>query len=59
VEDLKKDKDQPLNPFFQIKDNQINFNEKVARKGDFMIKNGFKWIIELVETKISKENYLM
>ncbi len=59
MEDLKKDKDQPLNPFFQIKDNQINFNEKVARKGDFMIKNGFKWIIELVETKISKENYLM
>lgn len=59
MEDLKKDKDQLLNPFFQIKDNQINFNEKVARKGDFMIKNGFKWIIELVETKISKENYLM
>ena len=59
MEDLKKDKDQPLNPFFQIKYNQINFNEKVARKGDFMIKNGFKWIIELVETKISKENYLM
>jgi hypothetical protein len=53
VEDLKKDKDQPFNSFFQIKDNQINSNKKVACKGDLMIKNGFKWIIELVEAKIS------